>query len=212
LLSGGHSKPVLRLNQAVDADEKTVKLVHGELGAIYSDEEAWKNGPELVYPGSFDPFHHGHLKIGLAASKIKQKKLIHEISVVNAEKPPLDYLSIQERIQQFGPNIVLTNAPRFLDKAKLFPGATFVVGIDTWKRVTDPRFYENRPKLMRDVIREFQRLQVHFLVFGREIDGKFENLSPADQIEYKGVAESVPESTFRSPKISSSEIRTKGNL
>jgi hypothetical protein len=44
-------------------------------------------------------------------------------------------------IQQQGISVLLTQAPRFYDKAKLFlnAGATFVLGTDTAERLLNPK-------------------------------------------------------------------------
>ena len=81
--------------------------------------------------------------LAVASSQLDQP--VHlEISVTNADKPSLDYLTIAQRVRQaesIAP-VVLTRAPRFVDKARLFPGATFLVGADTAIRLDDLRFYD----------------------------------------------------------------------
>ena len=37
--------------------------------------------------------------------------------------------------------MAVTCAPLFIDKARLFPGCTFVVGSDTIKRILDKKYY-----------------------------------------------------------------------
>ena len=68
-----------------------------------------------------------------------------EISILNVDKPALDYLEIDRRLGQFPPEqaVWLTRAATFDDKSRLFPGATFVVGVDTLRRIADPRYYGN---------------------------------------------------------------------
>ena len=41
--------------------------------------------------------------------------------------------------------MVLTRAPRFLDKARLFPGAAFLLGFDTAVRLVDAKYYAPVP-------------------------------------------------------------------
>ena len=55
---------------------------------------------------------------------------VFELSAFNVDKPPLPVNVILERINQFSGkySVVATNAPTFIQKARLFPGATFVVG------------------------------------------------------------------------------------
>ena len=52
----------------------------------------------IVYPGSFNPLHTGHVELALASIKAIEQTvecpppLIFEISVANADKAPLDPL------------------------------------------------------------------------------------------------------------------------
>jgi hypothetical protein len=61
----------------------------------------------------------------------------------------------------------LTRAATFADKASLFPGAVFVVGVDTAERILAPRFYPEAV-LGRDMALEHLRRQgCRFLVAAR---------------------------------------------
>ena len=65
-----------------------------------------------------------------------------ELAIVNADKPRLDFHSIAQRLAQFEPDLLaITGAPLFVEKARVFPNTTFVVGYDTAERLIDPRFY-----------------------------------------------------------------------
>ena len=68
-----------------------------------------------------------------------------EISVRNVHKPPLDYLEIGQRVAEFQQDeeVWLTLAATFDEKSRLFPGATFIVGVDTLQRIVEPRYYGN---------------------------------------------------------------------
>jgi hypothetical protein len=62
-----------------------------------------------VFPGSFNPAHQGHTDLATAAlhwleqhQPTKQPpQLFYEISVVNADKPPLEIADVESRVQQF---------------------------------------------------------------------------------------------------------------
>ena len=64
-------------------------------------------------------------------------RVAFEICVSNVDKPRLNYLALQHRISQFdaATPVWLTDTPTFVEKARAFPGVTFVVGIDTLIRI-----------------------------------------------------------------------------
>ena len=172
--------------------------------------------PGLLLPGSFRPLHEGHLAMARAATELIGRPCDFEISLTHPEKPALDYLAIQSRLAYFaglGQRVVLTTAPTYLEKARLFPACTFVVGHDTALRVVDPRFYGG--VLARDAaLDELEGLGARFLVFGRiDPSGTFRDLAP-DQFDgvvsgfLTRVATPVPGDQFRLD-ISSTEIRRR---
>ena len=106
----------------------------------------------ILFPGSFNPPHKGHMMLANAAVKFiweKQKKqqqqqrddstlllnkeqtpcVIFEMSITNADKPPMDLSEVMKRIQLFCTtpldlpqdwSIVLTSTPLFVEKIHLF--------------------------------------------------------------------------------------------
>ena len=99
-----------------------------------------------------------------------------ELSVRNVDKPSLDALEISRRIEALrreAANVPIwtTNAPRFVEKAALFPGSTFALGTDSVVRLGDAK-YENGSTSRRDAVLErLAELGARFLVFTRKIDG-----------------------------------------
>jgi hypothetical protein len=83
----------------------------------------------LVFPGSFNPPHHGHTTLAKVASRASnQKPVFLEISLFNADKPSVDAKSVSERAHrifdlveelpsQWG--ILLTNAALFKEKVEV---------------------------------------------------------------------------------------------
>ena len=61
----------------------------------------------------------------------------------NVDKPALNYVALRDRIERLrrdggGPGLRATLPDRrrtFLQKARLFPGVTFLVGYDTFERI-----------------------------------------------------------------------------
>lgn len=153
-----------------------------------------------IFPGAFHPRHAGHLEMARIAREELGRPVEYELSVVNVDKLPLDYVEMRHRAAQFAEDEVLwfTRAPRFVDKAQLFPGATFVVGIDTLGRIGDPRYYENDVEQRDAAIDLFEAQRCRFLVFGRLVKGAFCRLDTLEvPANLKKICREVPEDRFR---------------
>ncbi len=141
----------------------------------------------VLFPGSFHPIHEGHRQMLALASRRLDRRVHLEITVSNADKPELDFLTIGQRVRQaesIGP-VVLTKAPKFVDKARLFPGATFLIGADTAIRLDDIRFYDGCASKRDRAIRDIADHDCRFLVFGRLLEDAFldaANLSLTHQL------------------------------
>ena len=114
---------------------------HDPLAPTVREDEA---PPNLVLlPGSFNPLHPGHLGLLRAATQHTGRSAgVLELSILNADKGFLSLSSILPRVDaalRAGVPICLTAAPLFSDKARLFEGATFVVGHDTAHRIVQAR-------------------------------------------------------------------------
>jgi hypothetical protein len=136
--------------------------------------------PKLVLPGSFNPVHEAHLRLAETAAAMEKVEAAFELSLVNVEKPAVSDEDLRRRIAQFvwRAPIWLTRAPTFLEKARLFPGATLVVGADTACRIVDLKFYQNNRDELDAALREFRSLGCRFLVAGRlDNSSKFVGLS-----------------------------------
>ena len=164
---------------------------------------------EVIFPGAFNPRHVGHQRMAEVASRKLGRPVAYELSVTNVDKPSLDFMDIQQRLQQFSADetVWLTHAPTFLEKARTFPGAVFVVGVDTVDRIAEQRYYEND---LYEMLRVFDRIAhtgCKFLVFGRLMDGRFKTLD--NLLLHKTLDDcclKVPESEFRED-TSSTEVR-----
>lgn len=165
--------------------------------------------PAAVFPGAFHPLHRGHLRMMELAEEILGAAVEPEISILNVDKPPLDYLEIAGRLEQFDQRrpVWLTRAPTFEEKSRLFPGATFVVGADTLRRIADPRYYGGDCRACQSAIEAIAGRGCRFLVFGRAEHGRFVALEELElPPPLRGICRGVPESAFRED-ISSTELR-----
>ena len=155
------------LNQDLDL----VFVAPDELQPLIHVEPTYLGEPgKLFFPGAFNPLHEGHRRMKELAESICKAPCKYELCVRNFDKPVLDFLEIRERCNQFSENeFVLTNVPRFTDKAHLLApggGATFVVGVDTLVRIADRDYYANNEGV-DEAIQFFTSRGDRFLVFGR---------------------------------------------
>lgn len=162
-----------------------------------------------LFPGAFHPLHAGHRGIAEVASRKLGRPVAFELSVKNVDKPPLDFTEIEERLAQFLPTegVWLTAAPTFVEKARRFPGATFVAGLDTIARIGEARYYCDSEPARDEALQELTALGCRFLVFGRRTAERFETLQNANvPPALRAICEAVPEQDFRLD-ISSTELR-----
>jgi len=98
--------------------------------------------PQAVLPGAFNPAHQGHRRMIEVGREMLGCPVAVEIAVENPDKPPLDYYEMDWRVKQFPADLPvwLTRTPRFEQKSALFPEATFLVGVDTMRRIVAPRY------------------------------------------------------------------------
>ncbi|MCA9922558.1 MAG: hypothetical protein KC419_19345 [Anaerolineales bacterium] len=169
--------------------------------------------PPLLLSGAFNPLHEGHLALAQTAASLWNQPIAFELAAMNVDKPPLSPEIILDRVAQFAGRwpIYVTNAPTFTEKARLFPGATFVVGYDTAVRILHPRYYNHSRQEMMAALTEVQQQGCRFLVGGRLDDtGTFQDINalhiPAD---LQGLFIGIPADKFRSD-ISSTELRATG--
>ena len=164
----------------------------------------------LLLPGSFNPIHQGHIAMLKSAEDFSGLHGAFEISIRNADKPSLDYLTLNERLEGITSHPVwITNTPTFEEKAQLFPKTVFALGADTVKRIAELRFYNHNPLLMEKAFEQLTAQNIKFLVFGRVIGDKYEALGDLNlPSELVSICKEIPEELFRMD-LSSTALRKK---
>jgi hypothetical protein len=208
-----YAETVVAPGAAVDTIDQ---LLAGEIDrvTVQPDGQMMLSAPQpfLLFPGSFDPLHEGHVLLARVAEELRQQPLAFEISVTNVDKPPLASETVRHRLAQFAwkSPVELTRAPTFLEKSRLFPGTTFVVGADTAERLFGPKYYGDDEARMHEALEEIANSGSSFLVAVRiDAAGRVRPLSDIPMPRrYAGLFTEIPEHRFRFD-ISSSEIRAR---
>ncbi len=163
-----------------------------------------------LFPGAFNPPHEGHFLMRQVAEIELGLPVTFELSIENVDKPPLDFIDMQERHDLLqGLPLTFTRAPTFLQKSELFPGTVFVVGVDTIIRIDDNKYYQNSDVLRDEAIHTLAQRGHKFLVFGRRSEEGFLGLNDvliSDSL--RALCHEVTEEQFRKD-ISSTELRHK---
>lgn len=170
--------------------------------------------PQGLLSGSFNPRHSGHDGLRDAAESWIGGAVYFELPLTNADKPALKGSEAIGRCRQFEDRpLLVTRAATFVEKARILPGVTFVVGVDTAVRIVAPRFYGDRqdsqsaPAAMRAALAELRELECGFLVAARAQQGRVWRLSDvAIPAESRDLFAELPMDCFR-VDVSSSELR-----
>ena len=182
-------------------------------GEIITNHAVCQNEPwPCIFPGSFNPIHSGHWEMCELAMDMMNKDIEFEISLTNVDKPALDLISLEKRLQGFchsgkshGPiRVWVSNAATFTKKCEQFHNATFIVGYDTAKRICDPKYDKHGD--LNYVFHHFRSYHARFLVFGREINGVYNSGLDEFPEQFRALATACIQPR-KYTAISSSEIR-----
>jgi len=190
------------------------KLLTGQLESLTLGVAAGMDQPanRIIFAGSFWPLHSVHANIAAKVHEITGKPVDLEICVHNVDKPAFNYTNLRDRIaylqlHQADPwcgDIHFTSLATFMQKAEYFPGATFVVGWDTFKRISDPKYGK-----IDEVVETLVRQNAKFIVFHRIMDGRASYEEGLKEIEprFLNISQIIPPDVLPPVDMSSSKIR-----
>jgi hypothetical protein len=126
----------------------------------------------------------------------------------------LDRRAAQVALSGF--SLIVTSAPRFTEKSSVLPGASFVIGVDTFVRLLDEKYYPDHVAGAASAVENSLDL-IHengcqFVVAGRiDEHQKFQDLG-AMKIppRYRNMFIGLSEAQFRSD-ISSTQLRQRSD-
>lgn len=168
--------------------------------------------PRILLSGSFNPVHAGHWAMAEIAAREIGAQVTFEMSVVNVDKPELHPDDARRRLLQFHGRAPawLTRTPTFIEKARQFPGTTFVLGSDTAARLFEPRYYGDSHEERDKAATAFREAGCRFLVIPRACgNGPLVGLEDLTvPVAFAGLFDSIRKEDFSWP-VSSTDLRAR---
>jgi nicotinamide-nucleotide amidase len=199
---------------------RTLQLFNG-IAEVVSAKSEWvqlgDGDIQTVFPGSFDPWHAGHVAMAQYVEDKYGHGPFYELSINNVDKTQVQQHAARIRTLPFcfTEKLIISQAATFVEKARLYGGVQFIMGVDTIARIGDSRYYGDDKEdaagsdEQRDLaLQELRDRGCRFIVFGREMSTEFQTgagdikiYMELEQLELppllQQMCEGVPESEFR---------------
>lgn len=127
-----------------DGSRLTWDKMKEDLGISQFSESLLPRGA-IIFPGSFNPPHFGHLGIADTCTAKYNLPVVFAIDSNPPHKGELKQLEPWELIRRAkllkGRNVLFTwNAPYFINKAQILPYCPMIIGVDSFQRMLEPRW------------------------------------------------------------------------
>lgn len=162
--------PVLK-----DVESIAVRPLFRENG-MRGDAKDLDPAKNVLYPGSYNPLHYGHLKAARAVEKMSGKRVVYHVTADHPAKGTLSVEEIDRRLRQFsgiGPVLLTKGDSLYVQKARQFPGFGFIVGADAVLGLCDLKYYGGDRQAMYAALTELIELGTRFYVVGRMVNGHY---------------------------------------
>ena len=130
---------------------------------------------EILFPGSFDPLHYGHVEMAGMIERMTGGTVIFQISNEHPVKGRIPEEDLLRRIRQFRyrwPVIVNEGGALYVDKAEIYPGVPMLIGADAVLELLNPEYYSDGHAEVKKALERFTELGTVFYVVGREVKGR----------------------------------------
>lgn len=142
----------------------------------------------ILFDGSFSIFHHSHFELAEVVARIFDKEVIYTMTTSHPTKGEVPSEELFRRVRQFqwvGPVLLTRNLGFYIDKARVFPGFSFMIGSDVLDSILNPEFYSVP---IGSILDEFMSLGVTFYVASRP-DGQGNLITPRDILKARKVSD-----------------------
>ncbi len=170
--------------------EAMEQIIHWPIFLPNGLRERTVGNGSVFFPANFNPLHDGHRLAYREASKIAGQPIVLMIEARPPNKPPISAQGLLERISRIqsdsqlsSPILITEGKPNYVDKARAYPGSSFVLGADAAARLFETDWGYD----VTEMLTELDNLKTRFLVLGRKIDGRFttlEELNPPQEFRH----------------------------
>lgn len=131
-------------------------------------QETKYDQPTHILSGTFNPLHRGHLEMVAHVEKTTGQEVWFEVTTNHPDKGYVEPNALYQKF--FKPlvrTMVVTDASTFVEKSILFPGVTFLIGIDVARKIDDNKYYCYSAEEKKRALCKIGTQKCQFLVFGR---------------------------------------------